>query len=569
LSQRLSVERILAQIAARLISADEPVVAIRRTLSDIGAMMQAERVALVRPAQNGNLDAGSPGFLDWRASGVPLSTEQAERVLRGSAWLDAQLAKREIITLDSARQLPPEAAAFKELLDLDEAAALVLVPLRDRDLPTGLLICANIQRSPDHLPHDIESLDVVAGLLTGLLARETYLRALEQQVADRTRELSVFLDIGLLVSEERRLTESLERGMPRIIEAIGCVAACIHTLDLIGSELTLLAAQGLAPQQRTRLERVPLSETLADWLAKLNPPLLFRTGLPSRDLPPAMRLPAYPHVLAAQLRASGEVIGVLTCFARPRAELTINRISLAAAFGEQVGVIVQNHRLQQQAQELAVVAERQRLARELHDAVTQSLYSQTLFTRSAINALEEGRPEQTKEHLHQVEVNATQALREMRVLLHQLRPPDLAHKTLADAVEERLTLVERRVGIAAYSAIDETLHLDETTEAALYRVILEALNNTLRHAEASQVDVQIHRTPDGLALFVIDNGRGFDPEDIIPGMGLNNIRERAAQINGEVHIDSKPGRGTALLVKIPLSSPDRAQPGRGSRSRAK
>jgi signal transduction histidine kinase len=242
---------------------------------------------------------------------------------------------------------------------------------------------------------------------------------------------------------------------------------------------------------------------------------------------------------------------------------------LAAAFGEQVGVIVQNHRLQQQAQELAVLAERQRLARELHDAVTQSLYSQTIFTRSALNALEEGHSEQAKEHLHQVEINATQALREMRVLLHQLRPSALAHKTLADAVEERLTLVERRVGIAAYSVIDEMLHLDETTEAALYRVILEALNNTLRHAEASQVDVQIHRTPEGLALFVIDDGRGFDPEDIIPGMGLNNIRERAAQINGEVHIDSKPGRGTALLVKVPLSPPDRAQPGRGSRSRAK
>jgi signal transduction histidine kinase len=379
----------------------------------------------------------------------------------------------------------------------------------------------------------------------------------------------VFLDIGLLVSEERRLTESLESGLPRILEAIGCDAGCIHTLEAGGSELTLLAAQGVAPQQRTRLERLTLSGALADWLAKLNPPLLFRADRPSRDLPPAMRLPAHPHVLAAQLRASGEVIGVLSCFARPKAELTINRISLTAAFGEQVGVIVQNHRLQQQAQDFAVLAERQRLARELHDAVTQSLYSQTLFTRSALNALEEGRPEQTKEHLHQVEVNASQALREMRVLLHQLRPPDLAHKTLADAVEERLTLVERRVGIAAYSAIDESLRLDETTEAALYRVILEALNNTLRHAEASQVDVRIHRTPDGLALFVTDNGRGFDPEDIIPGLGLNNIRERTAQINGEVHIDSKPGRGTALLVKVPLSPPDRAQPGRGSRSRAK
>jgi GAF domain-containing protein len=362
LSQRLGVERILAQIAARLISADQPVPAIRQTLADIGFMTQAGRVVLVYPTHNGT-PQDSPVFLEWRASGAPLSTGQVERAFRDSAWLVAQLAKGEISAFAAARQLPPGAVGFKELLDLDEAAALVLVPLRDRDLSAGLLICANVRRSPEDLLHDIESLKVVAGLLTGLLAREAYLRTLEQQVADRTRELSVFLDIGLLVSEERRLTESLESGLPRILEAIGCDAGCVHTLDAGGTELNLLAAQNLAPQQRARLERLPLSGTLAEWLAKLNPPLLFRADLPSRDLPPAMRLPAYPHVLAAQLRASGEVIGVLSCFARPKAELTINRISLAAAFGEQVGVIVQNHRLQQQAQELAVIAERQRLAR--------------------------------------------------------------------------------------------------------------------------------------------------------------------------------------------------------------
>ena len=81
---------------------------------------------------------------------------------------------------------------------MDEAAAVVLVPLRGRDLSPGVLICANIRRDPDQMTPDVESLEVVAGLLTGLLAREAYLRTLEQQVADRTREVSVFLDIGLL-----------------------------------------------------------------------------------------------------------------------------------------------------------------------------------------------------------------------------------------------------------------------------------------------------------------------------------------------------------------------------------
>ena len=100
--------------------------------------------------------------------------------------MDTQLAKREIITFAAARELPPEAAAFKKLLGLDEAAALVLVPLHGRDLPAGLLICANGPRNPERVTYDAEALEVVAGLLTGLLAREAYLRTLEQQVADRT-----------------------------------------------------------------------------------------------------------------------------------------------------------------------------------------------------------------------------------------------------------------------------------------------------------------------------------------------------------------------------------------------
>jgi signal transduction histidine kinase len=569
LAHRLRVERILAQIAARLISTEDPAAAIRRTLPDIGAMVRAGRVVLFHPTQNGVLDAGFPLFLEWCGSGAPLPAGQFESVFRGSPWLVSQLAKYEIVTLATARELPPDAAAFKELLSLDETAALILVPLRARDLPLGLLICANILRRPDDPAHDFETLEVVAGLLTGLLAREVYLRTLEQQVADRTRELSVFLDIGLLVSEERRLTESLELGLVKIIEAIGCGAGSIHTLDPGKSELKLVAAQCLTPQQRTRLEKLTLSGRLAEWLVNPSPPLIIRSRPPDRDLPRALRPAAYPHVLAAQLRVSGEVIGMLSCFARPATELTINRISLAAAFGEQLGVIVQNYRLQQQAKEMAVVTERQRLARELHDAVTQSLYSQTLFTRSALDALEEGRLETTREHLRQLEVNASQALREMRVLLHQMRPLDLAHSTLANAIEERLTLVERRVGIAAYSEIDDALDLDDTTEAALYRVILEALNNTLRHAEASQVDVQLHRTPDGLALFVIDNGRGFDLRDISPGMGLNNIRERAAQLDGELHVDSQPGRGTALLLKVPLPQREREQPDTDRWSRAR
>jgi signal transduction histidine kinase len=533
---------------------------IIETLSDVGAMTQTKRVLLV--LRDRDDDPSNPSiFEEWHASDLLPLTRQSSAALWDSGWMQAQLEPGQITTIVSVSQIPAEACDFAQFLGLDEAGSLIVVPLSAHDLQRGVVMCVNVRQYPDDLALHVDSVEVVAGLLTGLLARDKYLRTLEEQVSERTHALNVLLDMGLLVREERQLNESLELGLLKLIEAVGCRAGCIFIADSQKAELNLVAARGLTAVLRTRIQSVMHPGGLAGWLTTLSSPLIVNSSTGGQGVPDALQLADFPQMLLVQLRARSDVIGVLCCYMSQDANLTIDRISLATAFGEQLGVIIQNYRLQQQAEKLAVVSERQRLARELHDAVTQSLYSQTLFARSAIDALEEGRPERAQEHLRQVEVNASQALREMRVLLYQLRPADLGARTLGDAVEERLSLVERRVGIAAYSAIDPTIELDEATEATLYRVILEALNNTLRHAEASQVDIQLHRAPDGLSLFVIDDGRGFDPEELSHGMGLNNIRERAAQLKGEIHIDSKPGRGTAILLKVPVSPRDRAATG--------
>lgn len=554
LRQRLVAEELLARSAARLMSADDTKTAIREILADIGAITRSERVALAYFAENSHPDANRLALLEWRTPGAPLTAEQAERELGGLAWLNAQMVTGRVATFASPRQLPAEAAAFKELMALDDDRPIIMAPLHARNVPLGMLICANTEPREEHPSPDLRAFEVIVGLLAGLLEREANLRTLEQRVADRTRELSIFLDMGLLASEGPRFTESLEIGLLRIMEVTGTRAACIHVLDEDRAKLKLVGAQGLSGPQRNRLQDLALSAALAAWLEGPSPPLLRRLSHAATDLPRAMRLAAYPQWLLAQLRARGTTLGILSCYAGPAAEFTINQVSLVSGFAEQLGVVIQNQRLRQQAERLAVVSERQRLARELHDAITQSLYSQTLFARSAIDALNDGHLDKTGEHLHQLEVSASQALREMRVLLHQLRPLDLAHRGLREAIEERLALVERRVGLLATSEIDPEITLDEATEDVLYRVTLEALNNSLRHAHATQVDVQLHRTADGLDLFVIDNGEGFDLEEVTPGLGLSNIRERAAQVSGELHIDSRPGRGTALLLKVPAAA---------------
>ena len=141
-------------------------------------------------------------FAEWSAPGVPPASADTVSAFSESAWLGAQLAHRQVIAYTAAGQLPEEARAW-ESLRLDDSAPLVLAPLHAGDSPRGALICADIRRGAADTPHDEQSLEVVAGLLSGLLERQAHVNTLERQVAERSRELSIFLDMGLLGGEER------------------------------------------------------------------------------------------------------------------------------------------------------------------------------------------------------------------------------------------------------------------------------------------------------------------------------------------------------------------------------
>ncbi len=133
----------------------------------------------------------------------------------------------------------------------------------------------------------------------------------------------------------------------------------------------------------------------------------------------------------------------------------IDEIALVTALAEQIGMMLETQRLRRQAEEMAVLAERQRLARDLHDSVTQSLYSLTLFSRAGREAAADGDTQRLQESLASLEHNTLHALREMRLLLYELRPADLAREGLQRAVELRLNTVERRAGLQLDVAMDQ------------------------------------------------------------------------------------------------------------------
>jgi len=206
-----------------------------------------------------------------------------------------------------------------------------------------------------------------------------------------------------------------------------------------------------------------------------------------------------------------------------------------------------------QAEVLAVVEERNRLARDLHDSVNQSLYGLTLSAEAAARHLAAGQIDTVVDQLRELRETAQHALQEMRLLIFELRPPVLEQEGLAASLRARLQAVEGRVGLATTLVVEGDGRLPPQVESELDRITQEALNNALKHAQAHRIDVQL-RQGDGLvALEIADDGVGFDPgaTDSRGGFGLRGMAERAARLGGRLAVESWPGGGTRIRVEVP------------------
>jgi signal transduction histidine kinase len=213
--------------------------------------------------------------------------------------------------------------------------------------------------------------------------------------------------------------------------------------------------------------------------------------------------------------------------------------------------------LRKSEMEKAVAAERSRLARELHDSVTQSLYSLTLLAEAGQRMIRAEELEQISGNQARLGEIAQQALQEMRLLVYELRPLALESEGLIGALEQRLETVERRAGIQARVLVDADtrqgegeVELAPDLEEQLYGIAQEALNNALKHARASQVVVSVRVADESVFLEVADDGRGFDAADVrdTGGLGLVSMQERADKIGGRLTIHSAPGEGTKVRV---------------------
>jgi PAS domain S-box-containing protein len=217
--------------------------------------------------------------------------------------------------------------------------------------------------------------------------------------------------------------------------------------------------------------------------------------------------------------------------------------------------ITERRRAEEALLKLAAYEERQRLARNLHDSVNQSLHSLVLFAETLTSMLEKKHVDRAREVAERLQESARQALKEMRLMLYQLQPPGPGGTVnLVRDIEARLASVERRAGVQAQVIVEGSLeNLPPEWHENLFYITIESLNNALKHAGAHKVKITIRCRPPWLELEIANNGKGFEPARTqTGGYGLHSMRERAGLLGGELNILSNPGEGTCVRFRAEI-----------------
>jgi signal transduction histidine kinase len=276
--------------------------------------------------------------------------------------------------------------------------------------------------------------------------------------------------------------------------------------------------------------------------------------------------PVLRDFLGVPIRSGEDILGIIF-LANKRAPggFTPADQELLTLFAAHAAMALTNARLYERNRELTVVEERNRLARELHDAVAQKLFSLRL-TAQAAAALAATDPGRTVAELAQVERLAAEALAELRAVILELRPADLAGDGLVASLRKHVEVLDRVYDAGLSFSVEGFPALSADQETALFRIAQEGLYNAVRHAHAGSIEVRLRTEGPCVALEIADDGAGFDAQPpgssdapasrhravtIRDGLGLTSMRDRAILAGGSLTIDSSPGSGTVVRVEVP------------------
>ncbi|MDQ3547575.1 MAG: PAS domain S-box protein [Chloroflexota bacterium] len=427
----------------------------------------------------------------------------------------------------------------------------------------GSAFHAAAQGSPIHY----QGRHAALGVIRDITQEQEQQQLLEQRVEERTRELRTLLDISRTVTltpELEPLVELIFDQMQRLMDyesvAIALVDGDLLTTVAVRRDETGARFPTSLGNQFSIEWPQPLWQALVAGETMYTPNVYGDddTARTFRERVGDQLHTTYAHVvsfLAAPLVVKNEFIGAMFISSATEDRYRQHDIDLVTATANQIAVAIQNTRLHAQTRAMAALEERQRLARELHDSVSQALYGIGLGARTARAQLDRD-PSQAIAPLDYVLQLAEAGMAEMRALIFELRPESLEHEGLVAALEKQAAATSARHSIAVDLQLASEPDIALDIKEMLYRVAQEAMHNTVKHAHATAIELRLTISNDRLLLDVSDNGRGFDATASFPGhLGLVSMRERAARAGGHASIASTPGAGTQIHVEVRASPP--------------
>ncbi len=263
--------------------------------------------------------------------------------------------------------------------------------------------------------------------------------------------------------------------------------------------------------------------------------------------------PVMTSFLGVPIVAKGSTLGAFYLTDKEDAdEFSEDDQKLIELFAAHAAVAIENATLFERSRELTVVEERNRLARDLHDSVAQTLFSLSLMSEAALKLTEDG-SQGAADEIRRMSELARSALNEVRSIVFELRPADLAADGLVPTLVKHTEVLSRVFGQDIVVSVTSEKRLDDRMELELFRIAQEALTNALKHAQASRIDVDVDLENHPVRLRVRDDGVGFDPDSALVRarhLGLTSMEERASELGARFDLSSTPGHGTTVTVEL-------------------
>jgi signal transduction histidine kinase len=430
----------------------------------------------------------------------------------------------------------------------------VPVAIHGGEAPFGLLLLGDYSGNPA-FKEEMNLLLSIVEIAAINIQRQKTKEMNEQLVSRRTNELTALYNVISTAGKSIGLQERLDMALGEVLQSLDCHQGAIFLHDQDNHQLTLVANRCMS-EFKENTTSIPIDGTREGWVLSHEEVLI----IPDITVDQSTISQIEPHLdqqqiyIGMPIKTRGKTTGVLSVCRSGKEIFDIEEITFISALANHIGVIIENNYLIEQIEKATLLEERSRLARELHDSVTQTLYSASFFAEAGLDMAELGNLAQVKENLARLSQISQQALKEMRLLIYQLRPEILESDGLFPAIRQRLDLVENKVGIQARFTTNIISRLSRALEDALYWISVEALNNVVKHAHADTIELNIFVKENWVRLNILDNGIGFDinhPSNS-SGMGISNIRERVKKIGGLMEIKSVIHQGTCLTVSCPI-----------------